>query len=476
MIIAMKNLAFKIMPFMLLIGILVSGCSSTHIPATLPTLIPTNANFVTSTPFPVPTEKTAIGNFPPEKIPSGISITFWHPWSGEMANLVDDMVAEFNSTNTWGIKINSEFHSDETVFTDDMNQAIKNGKTPDLIAAPSYYLRLLDKNGFRLQDINKFIDSSAWGLSKNTIDSFFPSFWNEDVISFRRLGVPAYRSGYFIFYNLSWAKDLGFSLPPANTDEFKNQTCAAGLAYLNDKDLNNNGTGGWVYSYNPNAFYSWLKAFQSEHGASENIQEIFGRNENVIAGDYLYRLFLDNCSWIGRQQQPYEYFSNRQAVAYSGKMEDILTQEKVNKLNNSLDQWTVIPYPSKFDEPVLLVDGDSYAISTSDEIKATAAWIFIRWMLTPENQVRMIEKSGTFPLSKAAGDLLNSFEILHPAWKAAVQYLTIIQNVSPDPNWGIAKEILMDISWKLIQFNIKATDIPVIFQDAQNLLNGLASK
>jgi multiple sugar transport system substrate-binding protein len=476
MITPMKNLSLKSLWSIIFIGLFALSCSPTNVSVSLPTIIPTQTFSKAATPSPEPTRKPVVEDNLPENIPSGITLTFWHPWSGEMANLVDEMVDEFNSTNSWGIVIDNEFHSDETVFMDDMNQAIQNGKTPDLIAAPSYYLRLLNSNGIMLQDINKFIDSPTWGLTKDFTDSFLPAFWNDDVLSSQRLGVPAYRSGYFIFYNLTWSKDLGFSQPPVNIEEFRDQTCKAGSAYLSDKDPSNNGTGGWVYSYDPSAFYSWLKVFQAGVGANGDISSILGRNENIAAGDYLYNLFLDNCAWIGRQQQPFEYFSKRQAIAYSGRMEDILTQEKVNKLNNSTDQWTVIPYPSTSSEPVLLADGDSYIISTSDEIRATAAWIFIRWMLSPENQVRIIERSGTFPLSSTALEMLGDFGTLHPVWKTAVQDLPRIQHTPLDPNWGRVKEILMDISWKIIQFNIKTADIPIIFQDAQNLLNGLITK
>jgi multiple sugar transport system substrate-binding protein len=473
MIISMKNILLKIIVFIVLPSMFISACVPLNNSAAIPILNPTNTPLLITTPTLVPKKNTANENTLPESIPEGITLTFWHPWPGEMANLVAEMVGEFNSTNTWGIKVNSELHSDETVFIDDMNQAIQNGKPPDLIAAPSYYLNYLNDNKFILQDLSKYINSPTWGLSKDVTDSFFPVFWNEDLVSNKRLGIPAYRSGYFIFYNLTWTKELGYSQSPSNIDEFKNQTCKAGLTYLNDNDPSNNGTGGWVYSYNPNAFYSWLKAFRNENVTNENMATILGRNENTEAGNYLSKLFLDNCAWIGRQQQPFEYFSNRQALAYSGRMEDILTQEKVNKLNNSLDQWTVIPYPSNFSNPILLVDGASYAISTADEIKATAAWIFIRWMLNPENQVRVIEKSGTFPLSSTAMEMLSSFKAMHPVWAAALQYLPIIQNSPSEPKWGLTKEILMDISWKIIQFNTKTTDIPIIFQDAQNLLNGL---
>ena len=87
--------------------------------------------------------------------------------------------------------------------------------------------------------------------------------------------------------------------------------------------LSNNGTGGWVYTYEPNSFFSWLKAFSVGAGSNFENPINLGSIENIESGTYLYDLFLDNCAWIGRQQQPYEYFANRQALAYSGKMEDI---------------------------------------------------------------------------------------------------------------------------------------------------------
>ena len=404
-------------------------------------------------------------------IPEGMTVLFWHPWSGEMANLMAEMADEFNLSNEWGITIKVEFHSDEVVFIEDMNQTIAEGNPPDLIAAPGYYLRSLEANGFYLQDLQKFIESQNWGLSDDEVKSFLPIFWNAILQTNKRIGIPAYQSGQLIFFNQSWAKELGFSEPLSKPEDFKKYTCEAGSRYLNDSDLSNNGTGGWVYTYNPNSFFSWLIAFGGGYGSDLKDSNNLGSFENVESGTYLYDLFIDNCAWIGRQQQPYEYFANRQSLAYSGRMEDILIQERVNELNKSADQWSVIPYPSVREKPVLLVDGASYAIKTQDPERALAAWLFIRWLLTPENQVRIIEESGTFPLSDKAIELLMDYKKAHPVWAEALNYLPLVQKVPEDANWGLTKEVLADLSWKLIQFNTKREDIPVIFQEAQNLLS-----
>jgi len=473
MISAMKKAFYKLALLISFIGVNISACVPSGISVGLqPTITVDQPTAIPTPTYSLPETAVSDDSLSGE-ISDGITLNFWHPWSGEMANLIEEMVGEFNSTNEWGITVNAEFHSDEIVFIDDMDQAIQEGNPPESIAAPSYYLRSLEENGFALQDLRNFIESPVWGFSNDEITSFPPVFWNTDIISAKRLGVPAYRSGYLIFYNQTWARELGFSQSPTNHESFKEQTCKAGSTYLNDSDLNNNGTGGWVYSYNPYMFYSWVKAFGGGDEGEGNNAGSLGRNENVESGTYLYELFFDSCAWIGRQQQPYEYFANRQALAYSGKMEDILIQERVNELYNSNDQWSLLPYPTNTSKPVMLVDGESYAITTNDKEKALAAWAFIRWMLNPENQLRVVEESGTFPLTDTAIKLLNGYKIKHPAWAAALQYLPLAQNAPVDSNWVLTKKVLADVSWKLIQYTTTRDDIPVIFQDAQNLLSEL---
>ncbi|PIZ25991.1 MAG: ABC transporter substrate-binding protein, partial [Chloroflexi bacterium CG_4_10_14_0_8_um_filter_57_5] len=45
----------------------------------------------------------------------------------------------------------------------------------------------------------------------------------QDPVNGQRLGAPAQRSARFLFYNQTWARELGFSAPPATADEFRQQ-------------------------------------------------------------------------------------------------------------------------------------------------------------------------------------------------------------------------------------------------------------
>ena len=195
-------------------------------------------------------------------LPTGIELQFWHIWSGSQAEVFENLVEEFNQTNQWGIRVVVEGHGDELVMLDDISLAGEEGALPDIVAAPSRYLRLWDQQGIAVKDLNNYMDSDDLGFDQEIRDAFLPIFWKTDLDeSGRLLGLPAYRSGNFLFYNQSWAQDLGFEAYPQTISAFAEQACAAGAANLSDSDLENNGTGGWIYDIQSTTGYSWLKAF-----------------------------------------------------------------------------------------------------------------------------------------------------------------------------------------------------------------------
>lgn len=406
----------------------------------------------------------------PGSINSGLEILFWHPWSGKMANLIDEIAAEYNIANKWNVYVTAIPHSDERILFHDII-FVENGQIlPDIIAAPGYMLQAFEQSGLLMSDLNPYLESDLWGIPAEETSTFLPIFWSEDIYHNRRLGVPAYRSGHFLFYNQTWAEELGFLDSPETAEGFREQICAA--AQVSSK-LTNQSTGGWVYEYESYTILSWLRAFGgsvlSESMSAPNLNNV----ANIDGAEYLYDLYFDNCAWIGKQQQPYEYFTNRLTLSYSGRMEDIFIQEQVNELNQSNDRWVLLPYPAANSDRVVVVEGVSYAIITSDEQKALAAWDFIRWMLKPENQARFVETSGSFPLSTSAVNLLSSFRSSHPVWDQSLDYLPLVQTELNNPNWVVLQDILADIGWRLYQYTTVKEDIPIFFQNAEVLISEL---
>jgi multiple sugar transport system substrate-binding protein len=232
-----------------------------------------------------------------------------------------------------------------------------------------------------------------------------------------------------------------------------------------------------VYSLDSSAFLSWLKAF--EGGVNDPAGSILSlqSNGNFAGSAFLYDLFLpaNNCAWFGRQSLPYQYFANRQAIAFSGVLEDILIQGQVNEINEVEDDWTIIPYPSISGRPILTVSGISYSITSSSDDKSLATWEFIKWMTTPENQVKIVETTASFPLSASALDGLAEFRAAHPAWSDGLVYLPFASHIPASNGWIVLRDILSDISWQLIQFTTSREDIPIIWENAETLLQEMVA-
>ena len=69
-------------------------------------------------------------------------------------------------------------------------------------------------------------------------------------------GGPAQRSARVIFYNQTWARELGFNAPPSTADDFREQACKANASFRSNEDPKDDALGGWLVDY-----FSWEWCF-----------------------------------------------------------------------------------------------------------------------------------------------------------------------------------------------------------------------
>ena len=429
---------------------------------------PATATPFIPTPSPVSTETVDLNTV---SLPEGIQLEFWHPWSGELAELMTELVEQFNQDNQWGISVNIQAHADELVLLQDMEQRAANAEYPDVVAAPSAYLKSWYRQGWPLLNLTAYVDSADYGLETGQVQAFLPVFWKNDLLDEVRLGLPAFRDGHFLFYNQSWAQQLGFEAYPQTSADFQAQACAAAAANLADAQLENNGTGGWLYDSQSLTLLSWLRAFNGDDLIRADGEISFVETGSQTALEYLFDLYHQDCAWTGKQSQPFQYFTDRYALFYSGDSRDIFTQEVVNQENQSSDDWILIPYPSDDARPVVYVDGDSYAVFQKDADKDLAAWLFLRYLSSTENQIRVVEATGSLPLSTITIGQLSDFRQAHPVWDQSLQYLALAQPIPDTPGWMDADAVLSDMAWQL-KFTAAKENLPAILSEAERIVQG----
>jgi ABC-type glycerol-3-phosphate transport system substrate-binding protein len=451
--------------------LLLTGCTSGKVPTATATAASTSA-----TPVKV---LTATATQPAEGINvdesklKGIQVVFMHPWSGAQADLIDQLVAEFNQTNTWGIMVVVETPGSASALADSLNSDLDTSMAPQIIAAPIETLMALNKEDPVIVDLSPYVSSTKYGFEQKIIDAYAPVFWNQDDVNGYRYGIPAQRTAKVLVYNSSWANELGFTDPPTTPDEFEKQVCAASSAMKKDSDVSNDGLGGWVIDTDAMTMASWVKAFGGSFESNGSLNLASAQmNQSFV---YLRKLLDEGCAWISNDPSPYDYFANRQTLVYSADLEDLSFQESYQNISGSKDEWSVIPFPTKGD-PFILSYGSSYAIVKSSDEKQLAAWLFIRWMSSLDHEGALVKAGTSLPMGNEFVNYSIELEDTIPQWGQVIPLLAYAQINPQDPQWTQAKMIMEDAAWQLFKTDMKSDQIPALTRQMDATLKELAGE
>lgn len=451
----------------MLAALLLSACGP-GTPAASPTVKPPPTRTVTASPTRTPTPSATVDM----AALRGTSIQIWHAFVGQAGSVLAEQMDRFNSENEWGITISQSGYGDQVTLYEAVNAAFESGSPPELVAAlPEQTLEW--DNSAKVVDLNSYLSHPDWGLPGGPASGFMPVFWAQDTLDERQLGVPAQRSARFLFYNQTWAHELGFTHPPATADEFRQQACAANASFLSDRSPQNDGYGGWIVDTDWQATYAWLLAFGGGVLAGETYG--FRTDPNLAALQFMKSLFDDHCAWISIEPTPYDAFAGRFALFASGDLAELpIAAESLSRLQNS-DEWTLLAFPGGAGS-VLVAYGPSYSLLKSTPEKQMAAWLFIRWLVSPENQSRWVESTGLFPLLRSGMDQVSPPRSASPQWEAAVGDLSVLQGVPQLASWRIVRYVLEDGTRVIFQNNLSLEEIPALLTEMDTTAKDLSEK
>lgn len=402
---------------------------------------------------------------------SGVQITYLHPWSGETGRLMDLLVDEFNQSNAWGINVLIQEPGSTSLAIQQLRSS-ESGAV-DVAVVPGYELLYQDQYLKNVVDLNPFAASAKVGFSKDEHADFQPVFWNENMAGGKLYGIPAEVSAAILFYNVTWAGELGFSSLPKTTTAFKQQTCAANAIFRKDTDRLNDGLGGWIVSSDADTLFSWLDTFGGLDLSAP--LEKFNNSNNKQAFQFLFDLQAGACAWSGRTPDPYDYFANRQALSYSGTTQDIIAQSAAFSRSGLEDEWQVMAYPGGEDTPVL-TRGLAYGMLKSDDQKELASWLFIRWLSQPVNQARMLQVTGSLPLGDEVMNYMSSFEEKYPQWKDALALIPQAKPITAQANLGIIRMVLGDAGTFLFKPEFTAEGISDLLYQLDSTIMELSKR
>jgi multiple sugar transport system substrate-binding protein len=437
-------------------------------PASATQIIPSDTRLVTthqpSATFSTPITKI---NLEADEL-KGAIIEFWHPWSGETGEMLQTIVEEFNLTNEWGILVVPFFIGTFDQMDEQLSLAIEEGDAPDLAIGFKHQVLAWDSIG-KIVDLNTYIADPVWGFSLEEQADFYPVFWEMGVHADQYLGLIAQASGQMLFYNQTWASELGFMTPPTSPEQFYGQACAAVLANFNDENEENNRTGGWIISTDYAAMLGWIYAFGGDitkNPARESNESVyqFSKPEIQEAFTFLRRMYDDGCAWVAESQYTETEFVERLGLFSVGSMSDLAQQVNTFRKAGKRDEWTVIPFPSTSKNPIFPVYGPLFTILESSPEEQLASWLWIKWLSNPVNQAQLITSSGLFPLRESTRLQLQEHEQQNPQWGAAVELLPLAKSEPSYISWRTVRWALADASTQLFRSYFTPSQIPTLLE------------
>jgi multiple sugar transport system substrate-binding protein len=388
-----------------------------------------------------------------------VGLVFTHPWTGQLALVMADLVDTFNQTNEFDIFIEINAPGSAQQVFQQSESSLRNAEPANVVIAPIEELAYWYQQDY-LVPLDQYLNDPTYGFSEEVIEDFLPLFWQQDIVDENRLGIPIARNTNFLLMNTTWAKELEITMAAMTPAILKNQLCQVRDVLVNDDDWRNNGMGGWIVTQDEYTVLNWLNAYQLEEFPVSETPYPFDQPATLEAYTFLREIFDEDCAWNARNPTHYEYFANRQALYISADVYDLEFVEKTFGFIESEDHWQVVPYPAKDGKPELIIHGDSLGILKSAQAQELASWIFVRWLSLPEQQIKIAQANPGLPVSQSILDQVSTNRSAQ--WKQVIEYLDTAKAAPRTAEWRVARYVLQDATYQIFLANITPDQYPQI--------------
>lgn len=373
--------------------------------------------------------------------PSGQTITFWHQHSQEREEALQQIIADFNASNEYGITVNAEYQGGYGDIFNKMLNVLNTADAPNLVVAyqnQAATYQLADA----LVDLRPLIESESWGLASEDQSDFFAGFYESDLFptfSNARLGFPPNRSMEMMYYNADWLAELGYDGPPTTPAEFKEMACAA----VENPFSGSVGEGsmGYQLSVDASRFASWTFAFGGDVFDAAANEYTYNDPGAVEAMTFLQDLFNEGCATIVAER-----FGDQTDFGNGSLLFTVGSSSGMPFYQGAVDEgagfdWSVAAIPHMTDEPVMNVYGASVSIPNGTPEEVLATWLFVKYYTSPEVQADWAKASNYFPVRESVADGLSDYFDENPAYRTAFDLLQYSKAEPPVPGYDFVRDI-----------------------------------
>jgi len=426
---------FKAILILTLMAIIVASCA--------PAAVSTPAPEVKSEPTAAPTQPEAASptqeSAAPTQAPASapIEVEFWTLLTGKLAESLDKMVVEYNTSHP-EVKIVNINQGGYAEIQQKMLASVVAGNTPTLAMMDFQNVPYYAQAGV-LEPIDAY-------MTDEDKKDFMPGLLVDLKVGDKTYGLPFNRSTQGIFYNKDLFRQAGLDpeKPPATWDEVLEYSAA--IKKLGADYYGTYSTGNMAWFFEPFVYQAGGKFVDEECNFT------FNDEYGLKAAKYLQdQAFVTKTALIPSVLTG--TFDQKEIEFINGKVGMDRNSTAMNSFIGSVVKfdWGFAPLPAGPAGAFSTSGGANLVISAkaSPEQKK-AAWDFIHWLTNTENSAAFSMATGYLPTRYSVSELpeVKEFYKTHPTWEASVAAMKNVHTTSCGklniPNWEKAMSGAMD--------------------------------
>lgn len=313
-------------------------------------------------------------------------ITYWHYLSGDNAEIHQKMVEEFNAAHPH-IQVEMLYTGNQFVARDKLLAAVAGDAPPAVALVDQFWPPLMVSIG-ALVPLRNFVDPDEYlqdysQVSKDTV-TVFGEAWT----------VPFSLSNQILLYNKDKFREAGLDpeRPPATWDELVEYAKALTRDVDGDGRIDEWGVN-FTTRANLGSMYNFVTFLWQAGGElyTEDYSEASFNDEAALEAVQFWIDLAHEHQVLSLSPPPEGFETGRIAMQYSSTSSIAATKNKVDF------ELGVAPLP-KHKQQVTGVGGSSLAIFKTTPEQEAAAWEFVNWMASSENNLKWSMKTGYIPL------------------------------------------------------------------------------
>ena len=397
---------------------------------------------------------------------SGQTVTFWHVWgTGSAAEGMEKIISDFNASNEWGITVVGVNQGTQGDLETAVNAGIATGDLPNI--SPGFPNSISTwYNAGAIAPLNDLISDPTYGLTAEQLDAIYDANLASGTLADgTQIGMPIHQSENVLFYNHTWAQELGFDAPPATSAEFVEQACAAAEFNATDDNPDNDGTGGLVHFPGASNIASWLFAFGGSFLTEDGTGYMMDTPELAAVAGFLNELRDGGC-YFATDSFPNPEFATRLALFTTSSTAGIPFQSAAFEDAASTDEWGLIAFPGPDGQLAVNAFGQMIGVFDTNPEANLAAWLWLRHFTSPEIQAEWITYSAYFPSQSTTEAFLGDYIAENPIYATGLELGQYGQSEPNLASWGSVRGAITD-AFFAVQGAASPEDIAAILADLQ---------